>query len=149
MIKMEKQDVKSLDNEALKMLYSEVFERTQSQLATDEKVDFEDISYLYSIENEIRVRGMVIKKDGVQQKKRARESTREERTIRRIDRTLSDMELQKTNRKKFTKWMVWGIFLFMIGMILTMTNVRYIYSGAILTGIGIFSIGVYGLATEK
>jgi hypothetical protein len=104
---------------------------------------------LYSIENEIRVRGMVIKKDGVQPKKGAGDTTREERTIRRIDRTLSDMELQKANRKKFTKWMVYGIFLFMIGMILTMTNVRYIYSGAILTGIGFFSMGVYGLATEK
>jgi hypothetical protein len=46
--------------------------------------------------------------------------------------------------------MVLGIFLFLAGMILTMTSERnYIYHGAILTGIGFFSIGVYGLATEK
>jgi hypothetical protein len=150
MIKMEKLDVKCLDNDALKTLYTEVCARTQSQLATDEKFNFDDISYLYSIENEARMRGLVIKEGGIQSKKRIKDTSREERTMRRIDRTLHDIDLKKANRTKFTRWMVMGIFLFLAGLILTMTSEgNYVYHGAILTGIGFFIVGVYGLATEK
>lgn len=146
---MEKKDLKSLDNDALKQVYTEVYALTQGQLEAGTNVDFNAISYLYSIENEIRIRGLVLKDAAVQSKKTAKNATREERTMRRIGNTLSDLDRKKANRKKFTMYILIGAFLCLMGVVLTMTNVEYIYLGSIFTGIGVMIIGIHGLSTEK
>ena len=146
---MEKKDLKSLDNVALKQVYADMYALTQSQLDEGTNIDFNAISYLYNIENEIRIRGMVVKDAVIQSKKTAKNTTREERTTWRIDRTLQSLDKKKAHRKKFSMYISIGILLFLVGLIFTMTNERYIYTGAMLTGIGIVIIGIHGLSNEK
>jgi hypothetical protein len=146
---MEKKDLKSLDNDALKQVYADVYTLTQSQLEDGGNVNFDDISYLYSIENEIHLRGMVVKDAVVQSKKTAKNTTREERTMRRIGSKLSDLDKKKANRKKFSMYILIGAFLCLMGVVFTMTNVRFIYLGSILMGIGVMIIGIHGLSTER
>lgn len=146
---MEKKDLKSLDNNALKQVYADVHALTQSQLDAGDNVNFNDISYLYSIENEIRLRGMVVKDAVVQSKKTAKNTTREERTMRRIGHKVDDLDKRKANRKKFSMYILIGVFLCLMGVVFTMTDVQYIYLGSILTGIGVMIIGIHGLSTEK
>ena len=148
-IKMDKKDLKSLDNNELKQVYADVHTLTQSQLDGGINVDFENISYLYSIENEIRLRGMVVKDAVVQSRKTAKNTTREERTMRRIGHKVDDLDRRKANRKKFSMYILVGAFLCLMGVVFTMTNERYIYLGAIFTGIGVIIIGIHGLSTEK
>lgn len=146
---MEKKDLKSLDNNALKQVYADVHALTQSQLDAGDNVNFNDISYLYSIENEIRLRGMVVKDAVVQSKKTAKNTTREARTMRRIGHKVDDLDRRKANRKKFSMYILIGAFLCLMGVVFTMTDVQYIYLGSILTGIGVMIIGIHGLSTEK
>lgn len=146
---MEKKDLKSLDNAELKQAYTEVYALTQGQLDEGTNIDFNSISYLYSIENEIRLRGMVVKDAVVQSKKTAKNTTREERAMRRIGHKVDDLDRKKAHRKKFSMYILVGAFLCLMGVVFTMTNERYIYLGSIFTGMGVIIIGIHGLSMEK
>jgi hypothetical protein len=133
---MTKEELKNLTDDALKEVYKTMQLKTQNQLKDNTKVDFKDISDLYAIQDEIRLRGMILQDDKIVEKRIKNRMTRE-------DRAIMVEEKKRETREKDNKYIIVGISLFVLGLALTITNNRYIFTGIMGIGIAYFILGIY------
>jgi hypothetical protein len=136
---MTKDYLKSLTDDELKAVHQEMYLKTQNQLKDDTQVNFKDISDLYALQDEVRIRGMFIQDNVIVKKKTKGGTTREARAVKGIARN-------NANRDKDIRYMLFGILLFLLGLGFTLASQgNYLYYGAIVTGLGFLVIGIYGL----